>query len=119
MDQKHHFRVNNMPYLYNKNQPIGENTIGTINKKFAEIVGFDNWERCTGHGNRTLAITTAVTNADKGCLKVTMGYARHASVKAHMGYNKDNEDQHKVAQKAVRGKHITSPPRSPEDRKLA
>jgi hypothetical protein len=29
------------------------------------------------------------------------------------------EDKHKVAQKAMRGKHITSPPPSPGDRKLA
>jgi hypothetical protein len=69
---------------------LGENTIAKANKMFAEITGFENWERCTNHGNRALAITTVTTNAEKGCEKIMMGTARHADIQVSLGYQQEN-----------------------------
>ncbi len=69
------FRANNQPYLYNPKKPVGENSIDRNTKEFTKEMGFLNWERCTNHGNRKLAITTAMTNADKGMASVILKVA--------------------------------------------
>jgi hypothetical protein len=44
------FTATNLPYLYNENQPVGENKIDGSTKEFVQAMGFENWERCTNHG---------------------------------------------------------------------
>jgi hypothetical protein len=116
--QKHEFRVKKLPYLYNKNLPLGENTISTANKKFAQLIGFENWERCTNHGNRALAITTVATNAEKGCEKIMCGTARPSTLQVSLGYQRENPKMRKTYDKALTGKHSNTPPASPAERKV-
>ncbi len=55
---------------------MGENSIDGITKKFAKEMGFEDWERCTNHGNRKLGLTTAMTNADTVIAPVVLGTGR-------------------------------------------
>ena len=41
-----------IPYLTNPVLPIGSNTLSKSMKRVAQISEFDNWEKCTNHGNR-------------------------------------------------------------------
>jgi hypothetical protein len=80
------------PYLYNKKQPVGENSIDGNMKEFVKEMGFANWERCTNHGNRKLGITTAVTNADKSISTVVLKVARHKNITSQQPYQQTNVD---------------------------
>ena len=88
----HEWRVKKQPYLYNPNKPVGENVIGQATKQFAQLLGFDNWERCTNHGNCILGITVAATNANQACQKIVRGVARHKSEAVHFTYQRPNTD---------------------------
>jgi len=46
----------------NTNSVVGINAIRTMTKKVAEIAGFENWEKCTNHGNRAHALTKMIEN---------------------------------------------------------
>ena len=46
-----------IPYLTNPILPIVENTISKLMKRVAQICEFDNWEKCTNHGNRAYGVT--------------------------------------------------------------
>jgi hypothetical protein len=113
------FRANNQPYLYNPKKPIGENSIDGNTKEFAREMGFENWERCTNHGNRKLAITTAMTNADKGMAPVILGVARQKDFKTSLIYQKQNQHMYDTYDSAIVGKHVKSPPKNPRDLKQA
>jgi hypothetical protein len=112
------FAANNLPYLYNENQPVGENKIDGCTKEFAKAMGFENWERCTNHGNRKLGITTAMTNADKGIAPIVLGAARHKNYNTSLGYQLPNKDMYHTYNNALVGKHVKSPPKSPKDHKV-
>jgi hypothetical protein len=112
------FIANNLPYLYNENQPVGENTIDGCTKEFAKAMGFENWERCTNHGNRKLGITTAMTNAEKGIAPIVLGAARHKNYNTSLGYQKPNKHMYQTYNNAIVGKHVKSPPKSPKDHKV-
>jgi hypothetical protein len=123
-------RLNKLPYLYNKRQPMGENSIDGNTKDFAKQMGFDNWQRCTNHGNRKLGITTAVTNAEKNISTVILKVARHKNITSQQPYQQTNVDMLHNYNTAIVGnhveppptvtgsKHLASAPTSPEDRKI-
>jgi hypothetical protein len=59
------YQLQNLPYLYNLNLPVGPNTISTISKEMAKEMGFKDWERCTGHGLQKMGITNVMTYGSK------------------------------------------------------
>jgi len=115
--------------LYNKNKVIGENVIGKCTKELAKQCGFDNWERCTNHGNRKFAITKLVSTMDRDGGKLIQGAARHKSITSHSIYHKTNDKLKVSFQKALTGRELpplpslpkaslgkrSSPPPTPED----
>ncbi len=116
--QMKEYRANNLPYLYNEKKPVGENNIDGNTKDFAKEMGFDNWQRCTNHGNRKLGITTIVTNADAGIAPLMLQVTRHKRIQTSMAYQKENPQMQKTYNKAVVGKHVNSPPESPDNHKM-
>jgi hypothetical protein len=117
--QMKEFRANNLPYLYNEKQPIGENSIDANTKEFAKEMGFDNWQRCTNHGNRKLGITTIVTNADAGVAPLMLKVSEQKNIQTSMSYQKENPTMQKTYDKALIGKHVNSPPKSPNNHKCS
>jgi len=109
-EQKKAFQAANLPYLYNKNQPMGHNKIGSSQKEFAKSCGFENHERCTNHGNRAYGITTAVSNADRSCAIVIQAQARHTSIVSHVRYHKTNDKMQAAYQRALTGKDLRTLP---------
>ena len=105
-EQKKAFQAAGLPYLYNKNQPIGHNKIGNSQKEFAKSCGFENAEDCTNHGNRKYGITKAVTNADRSLAIVIQAQARHTSVVSHVRYHKTNDQMQVAYQRALTGKDL-------------
>ena len=59
------WRLSNEPYQCNPNQHVRENTINKGMKYIAQLCGFEDFNKCTSHGNCALGITTAVSNGDK------------------------------------------------------
>lgn len=103
-EQKKRFSEAGVPYLYNKNKVIGENVIGKCTKELAKQCGFDNWERCTNHGNRKFAITKLVSSMDRDGGKLIQGAARHKSITSHSIYHKTNDMLKVSFQKALTGR---------------
>jgi hypothetical protein len=44
------FKSGEISYMYNEKLPVGPNSIGTLCKDIAKSLGFEDWDRCTGHG---------------------------------------------------------------------
>jgi len=67
---------------------IGKNAIPAIFKKIAKLIGVKDFEKCTGHAYRALAITTMIANevhpAD------IMVHARHSRMESSLPYARDN-----------------------------
>jgi len=106
-----------LPYLYNPNLIIGENKIDGINKDFAEFMEFEHWERCTNHSNRKLGITTAVSNAESGIQHIVMKASRHKDANTQKRYLKEGPQTMQAYSKAMMGKHVPSPTKSPDYKK--
>jgi len=68
----------------NTNTVIGKGTIRTMAKEVAQHAGFDNWEKCTNHGNRAYAITSMIENG--ALLEDRMVFARHKSANSQQPY---------------------------------
>jgi len=111
--QMRKWRRDKKPYLYNPNLLIGENNIDGINKDFAEFIGLENWERCTNHSNRKLGISTAVSNAPTGIQHVVAKASRHKDVNTQKRYFKESADTMQAYSRAITGKHVPSPTKSP------
>ena len=77
-----------LPFLSNPNQVIGPGTIGKCMKQIAQICEFDNWQKCTNHGNRAYAVTILINGTEnklKG--KEVLNHCRHNSVHSQLPYN--------------------------------
>jgi hypothetical protein len=109
----------NMPHLYNEKKPMGENSIDGITKEFAKEMGFENWERCTNHGNRKLGLTTAMTNTETVIAPIVLGTGRHKNFNTSLTYVKSNPRMRHKYDNAIHGKHSKSPPASPKHKKMA
>jgi hypothetical protein len=101
------------PYLYNPNLCVGENNIDGINKDLARLCGFTEWERCTNHSNRKLGVTTAVSNADKGSQHLVSKACWHKDANTQKRYVKESTETMHSYNRAVLGKHVPSPTKSP------
>jgi len=84
------WRLSNEPYQYNPNQPVGENTINKGMKYIAQLCGFEDFNKCTNHGNRALGITIAVSNGDKNVGSYIQKNCRHPSITSHAIYQREN-----------------------------
>jgi hypothetical protein len=112
--QMKRWKKNDCPYLYNPDLWIGENNIDGIKKKFVEYIGFENWEQCTNHSNQKLGITTAVSNAPEGIQHVIAKASRHKNVNTQKLYFKESADTMQAYSRAILGKHVPSPTKSPK-----
>jgi hypothetical protein len=87
------------------------NTVGPLCKEMAEEMGFDDWEKCTGHGLRKMGITHAMTYAETNIARVVLGASRHKSYQTSLRYQKPNDDMYMAYNKAICGRHVLSPPK--------
>lgn len=85
------WRKQKKPYLYNPNLVLGKHNIEGTTKKFAEVMGFDHWEKCTNHSNRKLGISMAVCNTKTGILSA----ARHKDANTQKNILKKAQTQYK------------------------
>jgi hypothetical protein len=104
------YRSGKGQYMYNPKLPVGENTVGPLCKEMAEEMGFDRWEKCTGHGLRKMGITNAMTYAETNIAPVVLGASRHKNYQTSLAYQKPNDDMYRSYNKAIKGKHGSSPP---------
>ena len=80
-----------IPYLTNPVLPIGSNTISKSMKRVAQISEFDNWEKCTNHGNRAYGVTVLINSPEnKHKTKDILRHCRHTSVTSQLPYNCPN-----------------------------
>jgi hypothetical protein len=77
----------------------------------AEEMGFEDWEKCTGHGLRKMGITHAMTYAETNIAPVGLGASRHKSYQTSLRYQKPNDDMYMAYNKAICGRHVLSPPK--------
>jgi hypothetical protein len=105
------FRAGKVPYIYNEKLNLGVNTIGPLCKEMAEEMGFEDWEKCTGHGLRKMGITHAMTYAETNIAPVGLGASRHKSYQTSLRYQKPNDDMYMAYNKAICGRHVLSPPK--------
>jgi hypothetical protein len=104
------FRSGKGRYMYNPKLPVGENTVGPLCKEMAEEMGFDRWEKCTGHGLRKMGITNAMTYAETNIAPVVLGASRHKNYQTSLAYQRPNDDMYRSYNKAIIGRHVSSPP---------
>jgi hypothetical protein len=105
------------PYLYHPKLPVGGNKIGPLCKKMAREMGFMDWEKCTGHGLCKMGITHAMTYSEKNIAPLILGMSRHKNYQTSLAYQKPNADMYKSYNKAICGKHVSSPPADPSAKK--
>jgi len=98
------------PYLYNELLPVGGNTVGPLCVELAKDMGFENWEKCTGHGLRKMGITPAMSYAETNIAPVVLGMARHKNYQTSLTYQKPNDAMYKSYNKTLAGKHLASSP---------
>jgi hypothetical protein len=110
------WKKTNQPYLYNPNTPVGENTVGPLCKEMAEEMGFEEYEKCTGHGLRKMGISHAMTNAPTSATPVVLKASRHKRYQTSLLYQRPNDDMYRNYSAAILGKHVPTPPR-PASRK--
>ncbi len=89
---------NTLPYLYNF-------------KTMAEDMGFEDWEKCTGHGIKKMGISTAMTCGYKNIAPLVLGMSRHKHYQTSLTYQKVSDEMYKNYNKAMTGKHVASPPK--------
>jgi hypothetical protein len=105
------FRAGKAPYIYNDKLNVGVNTVGPMCKEMAEETGFDEWEKCTGHGLRKIGITHAMTYAETNIAPVVLGASRHKSYQTSLRYQNPNDDVYMAYNKAICVRHVLSPPK--------
>jgi hypothetical protein len=74
-------------------------------------MGFDMWEKCTGHGLRKMGITNAMTYAETNIAPVVLGASQHKNYLTSLAYQKPNNDMYRSYNKAISGRHVPSPPK--------
>jgi len=111
------YRSGKGKYMYNPKLPVGENTVGPLCKEMAEEMGFERWEKCTGHGLRKMGITNAMTYAETNIAPVVLGASRHKNYQTSLAYQKPNDDMYRSYNKAIKGKHGSSPPKKKQRKK--
>jgi len=105
------YRAGKGPYIYNPKLPVGANTVGPLCQEMALEMGFDMWEKCTGHGLRKMGITNAMTYAETNIAPVVLGASRHKNYQTSLAYQKPNDDMYRSYNKAMLGRHVPSPPK--------
>ena len=96
-------------YIYNPKLPIGANTVGPLCKKMAEAMGFEDWERCTGHGLRKMGITHAMTNAPTSAVPLILKASRHKNYQTSLLYQQPTDEMFHNYDRAIRGKRAAAP----------
>jgi hypothetical protein len=76
----------------------------------AEEMGFDCWEKCTGHGLCKMGITNAMTYAETNVAPVVLGASRHKNYQTSLAYQKPYDDMYRSYNRALLGRHVSSPP---------
>ena len=84
--------------------------MGPLCVELAKDMGFENWEKCTGHGLRKMGITPAMSYAETNIAPVVLGMARHKNYQTSLTYQKPNDAMYKSYNKALAGKHLASSP---------
>ncbi|MFY7882254.1 MAG: hypothetical protein ACOVR6_08160 [Fimbriimonas sp.] len=112
-EQRKKYTRNKLPYLYNHNLVLGEHSVVTATKEFAERMGFEDWERCTNHSNRKMGISVAVSNGETGIQHIISKTSRHKDANTQKRYFKESNETMKSYNKAILGKHVRSPTKSP------
>ncbi len=84
--------------------------MGPLCVELAKDMGFENWEKCTGHGLRKMGITPAMSYAETNIAPVVLGMARHKNYQTSLTYQKPNDAMYKSYNKTLAGKHLASSP---------
>jgi hypothetical protein len=66
-----------------------------------------------------MAITTVASYTDKNVDKYLCGVAGHAHIKSQFPSHRENDQQHKNLDWALKKKHKKTPPRSPDDHNIS
>jgi hypothetical protein len=105
-------------YLHNPKLPIGANTVGPLSKKMAKEMGFEDWERCTGHGFRKMGITHAMTNAPTSAAPLILKASRHKNYQTSLLYQQPTDDMYHNYDRAIRGKRAATPLKKQSKKKV-
>jgi len=81
-------------YLYNEKLSVGVNGVPSVTKCMCQEFGFDDWERCTGHGMHKVGTTNAMTHGDKNITKVILRASRYKSVKTSLIHQEPTEEMY-------------------------
>jgi len=103
------YKKNEQPYIYNPKLPIVANTVGPLSKKMAEAMGFEDWERCTGHGLRKMGITHAMTNTPTSAAPLILKASRHKNHQTSLLYQQPTDEMFHNYDRAIRGEHAAPP----------
>jgi len=103
------YRKKGNTYIYNPKLPIGANTVGPLSNKMAKEMGFEDWERCTGHGFRKMGITHAMTNAPTSAAPLILKASRHKNYQTSLLYQQPTDEMYHNYDRAIRGKRAATP----------
>ncbi len=97
------WKKTNQPYLYNPKTPVGENTVGPLCKEMTEEMGFEEYQKCTGHGLRKMGISHAMTNTPTSAAPIILKASRHKRYQTSLLYQRPNDDMYHNYSAAILG----------------
>ncbi len=116
-EQRKKYACDKLPYLYNHNLVLGEYSVIIATKEFTKRMGFKDWERCTNHSNRKMGILVAVSSGEKGIQHAISKTSHHKDANTQNRYFKESNETMMSYNKAILGKHVRSPTKSPIQQK--
>ena len=94
---------------FSPNQPMGENTIGSLLKDFCEAAGIQDYHKKTPHTLRQYFITCLANNPSVNDVEVAK-LARHRSITSQQAYIRRSQTSHVAAVQALANPGVATVP---------